>query len=79
MCGIAGIRANLPREKCLAIVQKMNACLEHRGPDDEGTFAEDGFAFAMRRLSIIDLSGGHQPMWDEQNSFGVVLNGEIYN
>ena len=79
MCGIAGIRANLSKEKCLAIVEKMNSCLEHRGPDDEGVFAEDGFAFAMRRLSIIDLSGGHQPMWDEQNSLGVVLNGEIYN
>ena len=57
----------------------MNDALEHRGPDDEGVWAEDGFAFAMRRLSIIDLPGGHQPMWDEQKNLGVVLNGEIYN
>ena len=57
----------------------MNAALAHRGPDDEGVYGEDSFAFAMRRLSIIDLSGGHQPMWDEQNQIGVVLNGEIYN
>ncbi|HKP86872.1 MAG TPA: asparagine synthetase B, partial [Blastocatellia bacterium] len=79
MCGIAGVRANLPKERCLEIAQRMNDALTHRGPDDEGVWAEDGFAFAMRRLSIIDLEGGHQPMWDEQNNLGVVLNGEIYN
>jgi len=57
----------------------MNAAIEHRGPDDEGVWAEDGFGMAMRRLSIIDLAGGHQPMWDEQNRMGVVFNGEVYN
>jgi asparagine synthase (glutamine-hydrolysing) len=57
----------------------MNAAIVHRGPDDEGVWAEDGFGFAMRRLSIIDLAGGHQPMWDEHSGLGVVFNGEIYN
>jgi asparagine synthase (glutamine-hydrolysing) len=57
----------------------MNDAIVHRGPDDEGTWAEDGFAFGMRRLSIIDLAGGHQPMWDETTGLGVVFNGEVYN
>ena len=57
----------------------MNASIVHRGPDDEGAWAEDGFGFGMRRLSIIDLSGGHQPMWSPTNDLGVVFNGEIYN
>lgn len=57
----------------------MNAAIVHRGPDDEGLWAEDGFGFAMRRLSIIDLTGGRQPMWDEAAGLGVVFNGEVYN
>lgn len=57
----------------------MNDAIVHRGPDDEGIWAEDGFGFAMRRLSIIDIEGGHQPMWDDQAGLGVVFNGEVYN
>jgi asparagine synthase (glutamine-hydrolysing) len=57
----------------------MNEAIVHRGPDEDGAWAEDGFAFGMRRLSIIDLAGGHQPMWDEHSGLGVVFNGEIYN
>ena len=79
MCGIVGIVSSLERDQCLEIVQQMNDAIIHRGPDDEGTWAEDGFAFGMRRLSIIDLKGGHQPMWDEASQLGVVFNGEIYN
>lgn len=56
----------------------MNGEIVHRGPDDEGVWGTDGFAFAMRRLSIIDLPGGHQPMWTE-DGVGIVYNGEIYN
>ncbi|MEP6913693.1 MAG: asparagine synthase (glutamine-hydrolyzing), partial [bacterium] len=63
----------------LEIVQRMNEALIHRGPDDEGSWAQDGFGFGMRRLSIIDLEGGHQPMWDDESGLGVVFNGEIYN
>lgn len=79
MCGIVGIKGNFSKERCLEIVKRMNHALAHRGPDDEGTWAEDGFGFGMRRLSIIDLAGGHQPQRDEESDLGVVLNGEIYN
>ena len=57
----------------------MNDVIVHRGPDDHGTWAEDGFGFGVRRLSIIDLAGGHQPMMDQQSGLRVVFNGEIYN
>ncbi len=59
----------------------MNNAIIHRGPDDDGVFAGNGFAFGMRRLSIIDLSGGHQPIWStsEGQGCGIVFNGEIYN
>ncbi len=79
MCGIVGVMGDLSREKCLAILAKMNDSIVHRGPDDDGVWAEDGFGFGMRRLSIIDLSGGHQPIWDEAAQRGIVFNGEVYN
>src|SRR5829696_859153 len=79
MCGIVGIAGSFSREQCIEILRKMNAAIVHRGPDDDGVWAEDGFGFAMRRLSIIDLAGGRQPMWDEERGLGVVFNGEIYN
>jgi len=79
MCGIVGIAGSFSRDECIEILRKMNAAIVHRGPDDEGVWAEDGFGMAMRRLSIIDLAGGHQPMWDEHGRMGVVFNGEVYN
>ena len=79
MCGIAGIVGSFAKDECLRIVHLMTQAIAHRGPDDEGCWAEDGFGFGMRRLSIIDLAGGHQPMWDEAGNLGVVFNGEIYN
>ena len=79
MCGIVGIAGSFSREQCIEILRKMNAAIVHRGPDDDGIWAEDGFGFAMRRLSIIDLAGGRQPMWDEDSGLGVVFNGEVYN
>lgn len=78
MCGIAGLIGTFRQEEGRKIVSKMNSTLIHRGPDDEGVWSSDGFAFAMRRLSIIDLAGGHQPIWSE-NGVGIVFNGEIYN
>ena len=57
----------------------MLATIIHRGPDDAGDWSEDGMAFGMRRLSIIDLAGGHQPMTNEDGSQHIVYNGEIYN
>lgn len=67
------------REDGLAALEKMNRAIIHRGPDDDGVWAEDGFAFGMRRLSIIDLSGGKQPIWDDDSGTGIVFNGEVYN
>lgn len=77
MCGIAGIVTN--DGKRLEIVKKMGKRIEHRGPDGEGYFSDDYIALAHRRLSIIDLSSGNQPMYNEDKSIVVVFNGEIYN
>lgn len=79
MCGIVGLRGEFSKEAAGTIVAKMNGTIIHRGPDDEGAWAHDGFAFAMRRLSIIDLSGGRQPISNEDGSKHIVFNGEIYN
>ena len=79
MCGIVGFVGDASREQAIEIVRRMSASIVHRGPDDEGHWGEDGFAFGMRRLSIIDLEGGHQPMWEKRSGLGVVFNGEIYN
>lgn len=78
MCGIAGVIGMFPKERGTEIVKRMNNAIVHRGPDDDGVWSTDGFAFGMRRLSIIDLSGGHQPMWTK-DGVGIVFNGEIYN
>ncbi len=79
MCGIVGIAGDFSRDECLSIVERMNGSIVHRGPDDDGVWAEDGFGFGMRRLSIIDLAGGKQPIWDEAAGRGIVFNGEVYN
>ncbi len=78
MCGIVGVIGEISGEEALATAQKMNQTLIHRGPDDQGSWAQDGFGFAMRRLSIIDLNAGHQPMF-AADGVGIVFNGEIYN
>lgn len=78
MCGIVGLASRLPQAEAAELVARMNGTIAHRGPDDEGQWSTDGFAFAMRRLSIIDLSGGHQPMWSD-DGVGIIFNGEIYN
>lgn len=78
MCGIAGVIGDFSREEGERTAARMNAALSHRGPDDAGLFATDGFAFAIRRLSILDLETGNQPIWTEAGR-GIVFNGEIYN
>jgi asparagine synthase (glutamine-hydrolysing) len=79
MCGIAGIvRWNgspIPEHE----IRGMCSAIVHRGPDDEGVYLGDGVALGMRRLSIIDLEGGHQPISNEDGSVWIVFNGEIYN
>jgi asparagine synthase (glutamine-hydrolysing) len=83
MCGIAGFverqEAGARREGDLALVHAMCECIRHRGPDDEGIHVENGVGLGMRRLSIIDLSTGHQPIHNEDESVWLVFNGEIYN
>lgn len=80
MCGIAGI-VSATRESDITVdlVREMCNRIIHRGPDDEGIFVEDGAGLGMRRLSIIDLSGGHQPVFNEDRSAWIIFNGEIYN
>lgn len=79
MCGICGIGSTAPRYSLAGAVAKMNAALSHRGPDDGGQFDSDTCSIAMRRLSIIDLATGHQPIDNEDGSLTIVFNGEIYN
>ncbi|MGD0269082.1 MAG: asparagine synthase (glutamine-hydrolyzing) [Candidatus Sulfotelmatobacter sp.] len=80
MCGIAGIvRTASDGRVEAATIQRMCQAMVHRGPDDEGIFVKEGVGFGMRRLSIIDLAGGHQPVFNEDRSVWVVFNGEIYN
>jgi asparagine synthase (glutamine-hydrolysing) len=82
MCGIVGIidiQQRLQKEKRRNTVQQMNKSIHHRGPDEAGYFTDDIASLAMRRLSIIDLSGGQQPIYNEANDILVFFNGEIYN
>src|SRR5262245_10772262 len=80
MCGICGQYnfGNLqPVRRC--DIEEMTRTLMHRGPDDEGYYIAGPLGLGFRRLSIIDLEGGHQPMSDQEESIWVVFNGEIYN
>ena len=77
MCGIAGIVTK--RENKKEIIEAMSKRIEHRGPDGEGYFFDGDVALAHRRLSIIDLSTGNQPMFNEDDTVVTVYNGEIYN
>ena len=79
MCGICGVVDWSESSDAAALVRRMTPTMQHRGPDDEGYLNSDSIALGMRRLSIIDLEGGHQPIFNEDGSVGVVLNGEIYN
>lgn len=77
MCGIAGVLGRPSHTESLIV--PMLDVITHRGPDDSGTFVGESFAFGMRRLSIIDIAGGHQPMWSQDGTVGIVYNGELYN
>jgi asparagine synthase (glutamine-hydrolysing) len=80
MCGIAGIMASGQHgELSEPLLRRMCNAMSHRGPDDEGYYFEEGAALGMRRLSIIDISAGHQPIFNETGDIVVVFNGEIYN
>lgn len=81
MCGIAGCAALDPGATTLDVtpLRGMLTCLRHRGPDDEGEFSGDGVVLGHRRLSIIDVEGGHQPLFGARDSTVIIANGEIYN
>ena len=77
MCGICGFFGKKKNKR--EIVEKMKEKLVHRGPDAQGSFVNDSVALGFRRLSIIDLEGGLQPMKSSSQNLTVVFNGEIYN
>lgn len=80
MCGIAGmLRYPAGLETRQALAERMGAAIEHRGPDDRGTYVDEHVALAMQRLSVIDLEGGHQPMTTPAGDIHIVFNGEIFN
>lgn len=80
MCGICGVLNFIDSEPVDRLaIQRMTAALAHRGPDDSGYFVEGHVGLGHRRLSIIDLSAGHQPIYNEDRSAVIIFNGEVYN
>lgn len=80
MCGICGIVSRRDiSDREIDAVKRVNSALTHRGPDGEGEYSDNHLFLAMRRLSIIDLEGGWQPLYNEDHSVALVANGEIYN
>jgi asparagine synthase (glutamine-hydrolysing) len=80
MCGIVGfIDVKCVREEAAVLIDRMCQVIRHRGPDEQGVWVDEGVALGMRRLAIIDLVGGQQPIFNEDGSVLVVFNGEIYN
>ncbi|MFH0732511.1 MAG: asparagine synthase (glutamine-hydrolyzing) [Candidatus Omnitrophota bacterium] len=80
MCGVCGIYSYNKNEAVNSrVLEQMTRTLTHRGPDDEGFFCRGNVGLGMRRLSIIDIKGGHQPIYNEDKSVVTICNGEIYN
>jgi asparagine synthase (glutamine-hydrolysing) len=79
MCGIAGYVTTVPGSQPVSVLERMTAALRHRGPDDSGCYASAHAALGHRRLSIIDVAAGHQPMANEDGSLWIAFNGEIFN
>ncbi|MBU0711640.1 asparagine synthetase B, partial [bacterium] len=80
MCGITGIiYKDKSRSVDSAMLQRANDAMTHRGPDDSGYYIDGHVSIAMRRLSIIDVAGGHQPISNETEQIHIVYNGELYN
>lgn len=79
MCGIAGYVSTDPTKDGVDSLRRMTDALRHRGPDDDGFFFEPGVGLGIRRLSIVDIARGHQPIANEDGTIHVVFNGEIYN
>jgi len=80
MCGICGAVNFNPKEQVIKeLIARMLDILRHRGPDDKGLFCDSNVAFGHHRLSIIDLEGGHQPIFNEDRTVCAIVNGEVYN
>src|ERR1700687_1173690 len=80
MCGICGKLIFDPAARVSpSLIKSMADTISHRGPDDEGYFVSGSVGLGFRRLSIIDVSGGHQPLSNEDGTIHIVFNGEIYN
>jgi len=79
MCGICGFISDINKDEKTERIQAMMDTLVHRGPDDASHYINENIGMGFRRLSIIDLQGGRQPMSNEDNSIWIVFNGEIYN
>ena len=79
MCGICGVIGIQRSELAEDIARRMMGALSHRGPDEDGILVAPSAVIGMRRLSIIDLPGGHQPVFNETGNVAVIFNGEIYN
>ncbi|MCL6600892.1 MAG: asparagine synthase (glutamine-hydrolyzing) [Alicyclobacillus macrosporangiidus] len=79
MCGLCGMIGKAGQPVDEMVLRRMNDVLVHRGPDDEGYFTHDNVGLGFRRLSIIDIQGGHQPLCNEDQTVWLVFNGEIYN
>lgn len=79
MCGIAGIVSFSTPVYNQSVLSSMTNAIKHRGPDDETFYHDDHLALGFRRLSIIDLKTGQQPIWNDEHSVMIVVNGEIYN
>lgn len=79
MCGFVGFSDHFDYEQKSEIIEKMKNAIIHRGPDSDGTYIDDDIALGFRRLSIIDLNAGDQPIYNEDNSLVIMFNGEIYN
>ena len=79
MCGIVGFVSDQDQDTKDKIIRNMASRMEHRGPDGEGYFADDFVALGHKRLAILDLEGGQQPIYSEDQNYVLVCNGEIYN
>ena len=79
MCGIAGWYRREGRPVVASVITAQCNSILHRGPDDSGILTEGDFGFGMRRLSILDIDGGHQPMETPDGRYAIVFNGEIFN
>ena len=79
MCGFVGFIDNKKKNEKNKIIKQMSDRIAHRGPDGEGFYVDNMIALGHRRLSIVDLAGGSQPMYNEDQNVIIVFNGEIYN